>query len=694
MKNSERAKRDFKKTLILAGPFAVAVFILAILFLFQNKKEDSQISTNDDNLTQELPSPVFSQESGFYETEFDLTIQAPEGSKIYYTTDSTVPTAESTPYTGPIHIRDISEDENKWSMLDTFMPYKHIPIYRGQKASFPNAYCQYSKPDNPVDKCTVIRAIAVSPEGEISEVKTASYFIGYQEKKGYENVSVISIVSEPDGLFGEERGIMVTGKKYMDMARKGEAGHKSFYQVRDMTNAYSGRGSDWEREAHMDYFDSDDSSKNFSQEIGIRLHGNHTRISKVQKSFNLYARKRYDGNKTFLAPFFQDGILSDTVTITRAENVRNYYFSHKMNNRTMDSQNYRLVQVFIDGEYWGFYAIQERYNSESYMKAHYNLNQEDYILATGKPATFKVQNGKPNTDGAPFLSLRNYAAKHDLSIQSNYEKIKSMMDIQSFIDVYAARIYLADVDWNWFKNMYVLYYEDKWHWLVYDLDNSTGYFDICGPEVDTFTGVRIQRKENLGNDRLFPYLMKNAEFRRDFCNTFMDIANYVYNARTVATELDAFNEKYWNASMISLTRYPQIGESLIEDYNTHTSAYTRECDEIKDFFNRRLPYAAKYLKSYFSLQGSLANVTVAVNDAEGGYITINTITPGLGNAGSWTGKYYTDYPVTITAKEKAGYKFVKWTCENGKLADESQLTTSLTFTGNVKVTAVYEKINQ
>ncbi len=692
MKNSESIKRDFKKSLMLIVPFMLMLLILAMSLISQKQEDVKKAGVSDSDADQEVDSLTFSQESGFYDSEFDLTIQAPEGYKIYYTLDSSVPTVESILYTDPIHVRDISEDENVWSMLDTFMPYKSTPIYSGQKASYPNAYCQYSKPDNPVDKCTVIRAIAVDPDGQISDVKTASYFVGYQDKKGYENVSVMSIVSDPDGLFGEENGIMVMGKAYMDLARSGQAGNKTFYEVRDMTNAYSGRGSEWEREAHMDYFDSDDSSNNFSQEIGVRLHGNHTRVSKVQKSFNLYARKRYDGNKTFLAPFFEDGVLSDTVTITRAENVRNYYFSDKMNHRTMDSQNYRLVQVFIDGEYWGFYAIQERYNSESYMKAHYNLDEDEYILATGKPYSFKVQNGEPNTDGAPFLSLRNYAAKHDLSVASNYENVKSMMDIQSFIDVYAARIYLADVDWNWFKNMYVLYYDDKWHWLIYDLDNSASYFKICNPDVDTFTGTRIQQKENLGNDRLFPYLMKNEEFQKDFCNTFMDIANYVYNAETVAAELDAFNEEYWNSSMKSLTRYPQIGESLIEDYNTHTSAYTRECEVIKDFFNQRFPYAAQYLKSYFNLQGKLCNVTVGVEDVEAGYITINTITPGLGTTGSWTGKYYSDFPVTVTAKVKAGYKFVKWTSENGSIADETQETTTVSFTGNTKITAVYEKI--
>ena len=57
-----------------------------------------------------------------------------------------------------------------------------------------------------------------------------------------------------------------------------------------------------------DFFGEEDKALLFAQEGGIRLHGNQSRVAVPQKSFNLYARKDYDGHKTFQKPFFEDGL--------------------------------------------------------------------------------------------------------------------------------------------------------------------------------------------------------------------------------------------------------------------------------------------------------------------------------------------------------------------------------------------------
>ena len=115
-----------------------------------------------------------------------------------------------------------------------------------------------------------------------------------------------------------------------------------------------------------------------------------------------------------------------------------------------------------------------------------------------------------------------------------------MIDINSFIDIYAARLFSADADWSWYKNMYLLFYDNKWHWMIYDIDGGLGAYGNSAPDRDSFTLPRYIKKESLATDPLFPYLMKNADFRRQFVNTFMDLTNYTFKEEKVRAELVDF----------------------------------------------------------------------------------------------------------------------------------------------------------
>ena len=650
-------------------------------------------SNNDARELKVVEAPVFSRASGFYDKAFSLKMTAPEGTKIYYTLDSSIPDTGSARYKKGIKISDPSSSPNVYSASIDLMPYVEKSLGTGTQEVYPGYYLRYILPDT-VDKCAVVRAVAVDGEGNTSDVTTASYFIDYQNKEGYKDIATISLVSDPDGLFGEERGIMVNGKEYNDLFMSGYfKGNSTLYATRKYTNSYKGRGREWERQTHVDYFSADDQSLLFSQEAGLRLHGNNSRVSKSQKSLNLYARKDYDGNDTFLKPFFDTGILSDTVTLLRGHDLRAYYGSALMNGRATDSQDYRMVQVFLDGEYWGIYALQERYASETYMEAHYGLDSDEYELLSGSLYGYKQKNNKQSKTKptkTSFKIVRDFAASADLSKDSNYRKLCSMIDINSFIDIYAARLFSADSDWSWYKNMYLLFYDNKWHWMIYDIDGGLGAYKNSAPDRDSFTLPRLIKKEGLSTDPLFPYLMKNADFRRQFVNTFMDLTNYTFKEDKIREELVTFYTKYKDACARSVERYPEEVWALRNPLQT--SFYQDLCTEVINFFSQRPGYVVPYMQSYFGLTGQKVSVTIHNDQPEGGRISINTITPALDKTDSWTGSYFTDYPVTVSAEPEEGWRFAGWKSDQGELTDPSALSTDLSFDGDTAVTAVFEKM--
>ena len=69
-------------------------------------------------------------------------------------------------------------------------------------------------------------------------------------------------------------------------------------------------------------------------------------------------------------------------------------------------------------------------------------------------------------------------------------------------------------------------------------------------------------------------------------------------------------------------------------------------------------------------------------------LSINTTIPDL-SEGSWTGKYYTDYPVTVTAVPADGYEFVGW---SGSVTSNSDTIEAEVVEGGITLEAIFGKI--
>ena len=122
--------------------------------------------------------PVFSHASGYYDEPFSLALTQAvpqEGVSIYYTLSCETPDTASTLYDAPFAVTDASTGANVYSaneeispgyMLDTLLTYSTdvLPPY-------------YELPKSPVDKCTVVRAVAIDRDGNRSEEAAGSFFV-------------------------------------------------------------------------------------------------------------------------------------------------------------------------------------------------------------------------------------------------------------------------------------------------------------------------------------------------------------------------------------------------------------------------------------------------------------------------------------------------------------------------------------
>lgn len=574
-----------------------------------------------------LKEPQFSHESGFYEEKFTLTLQAEPGETIYYTTDGSIPDKTSKVYENGIEIENISDQPNVINAVRN--------IRKDWSGYFPDT--------TPVDKAVVIRAVAMQGEGQKSEVVTKTYFVGQDE---YLNKNVLSITANYDDLFGDD-GIFVTGKDYDEKYLSGELDEDTIANI-----FRSGRK--WEVIGNLEFLESGKEASN--QKIGIRIQGRSSREGK-KKRMRLYARKEYSEDQYLRNIFFDE---QEAHALVSSEDKTSALLQSLVKDRNVAAQGAEEVDIFLNGEFYYTGCILERYD-KYYLQDHFGVNKENVMLV-------KDGNTAEGDEAAGLLygELLNFVRTTDCSDALNYELLQKQIDMQSYIDYLCINAYLCNIDLSDTHNCVLWRTKEiensekgdaRWRWMLYDIDCvlwvHPEYYEMeRKSQINSFTMKYTE--EALIEQAICKSVINNEDFRKQFAITFMDLANVNFSIENVEKQ------------------FQELGAE-IEDYGT--------------FFTERFDYIVPYMAEEFELAGSLENVTLKVNDPSGGTIQLNTTVPNL-SQGSWTGKYYTDYPVSVTAIPAEGYRFVGW--QGSEVSEEMTLETEVAI-GGITLEAVFEK---
>lgn len=667
-----------------------------------------------------LKAPAFSAESGFYADPFALSLSAEEGQRIYYTTDGSEPTAESTLYEEPFLIEDGSGRENCYADIEGI---SRDGDYR---------------PKNRIDKGTVVKAAAVNEAGEVSETASAVYFVGFEGKAGYQDIMTLSLTVAPEDFFSENRGIYVLGNDYREWLvnyrnyrkqeeyrEQGRSWDYGSVAWRSFMANYTHADKTKERPVTVSLFDEE--KKLLGEErIGVRVRGGSSRNLR-QKGFNFYVREEYGKDTLGLRSKMlrTSGSIDTNVTM-----LRDVFNQSLVADRDIATQPGEPCAVFLNGEYWGLYNLQARFGA-GYFEERYGLSEDEVIVVKQDN---RISVGR-DEDLALYEELVSYAQREDLSGAEAYEEIGGMMDIQSFIDHYCFEIYIANTDWPlnnlccWRsrekagveekagqahkdvaktagteeeKAETEAYRDGRWRWGVYDTDESTGIYEdgmgTCASnpfsEESHWFGTPLTTP-------LMSNLIENTSFRRQFGLTFMDMVNKNFAYQDVHDKLYEMAARY--ASPMEKS-YHRFNEGV---YTSDT--FWNNIGVIDEFYEKRADYAVPYFAEALGLSGETGEVTLqtacvtdvsettdmsengagsfketsdeqmqAGTDVQCGTIVLNTISPDLKD-GEWRGTYFTDYPVTATAVPAKDWRFVEW--QGTYKSDEETIEAAVTRDG-------------
>ena len=600
-------------------------------------------------ITQNGEKVCFSEESGVYEDVFTVKLSCEEDKEalIYYTLDGSNPITSSTriTYQNGVEITDRSGDKNVVSAVDPALFDTAYAYVNSEGTGFADSMT--APQDSDVDKCTVLRAAARLADGTYSVITNATYFVGdiashiQGIKESCEaagtSLAIVSISMSYEDLFDEETGIYVRGfvfSEYIDnYISNGDKLGK--LEARKTPANYNQRGREWERQASITFLESDGevTTCGFSQDCGIRIQGNFSR-SDLQKGFRLYARNEY-GDNNFSYAVFGDTLVNDhgevmdkfkTLVLRNGGNCAfttkysDTYWQSLIGDLNCETQQSRPCIVYLNGEYWGLYVLEEDY-SDDYFEETHGVDKDQVIVYKGDAETYEcgykldvgdLPEGETSVDYY-FEELYTFFDTHnDLSNDEDYEEFVKLVDPDSVMDYFAVEIWINNKwDWpgkNWsmWRTTYTdetnEYADERFRFCFYDLE----FGGVSGSSDATTNTIKEDNykpdgmlDDSTGNPAVlcFVYLMSNQKFRTSYIARLTELSMVYFAYDTAIERLDQFKNTYTPLYDQFFTRYQETGSAANSNYGGYASY---SC--ISDFLSGRaayLPQIISHITSFY-----------------------------------------------------------------------------------------------
>jgi hypothetical protein len=509
-----------------------------------------------------------------------------------------------------------------------------------------------------LSETAVVRARAFSNDLLASPTATNTYLIGEQSQ-----LPIVSLVTDPKNLWDPETGI------YVDEdieARK-----------------------DWERPATIALYEPD-GGPGFQTEASIRLFGR-SAIHLPQKSLAVFISENGNGEDHLLYQLFPDRDLGQYASFLLRSGSDDWAGAMLrdgvgqealVGQMDLGTQAFRPALLYINGRYFGIHNIREKQN-EDYLVTHYgaDLDDLDLIFVGHNHGDGSIDLETLHGDAADFEALLAFAQSNDLAVPENYAAVQARLKIDNFIDYIIAESYIGNTSWHRNRKVWRAQApDDRWDFLVYDLDRGFGR-----RYVNTLQDI-------LGFDPLFNALLANENFKNQFIQRFAHHLNVTFEPErmvslvdrlqtTIAPEIER-HRAFWPVSAWWEANYKTEAQITGRSERPQLPAWEDEIAHIQEFARERPPALRQHIVEAFSLSGTQI-LTLAVNQPQGGHILVE----GLPIPGTpFTGVYFRDIPLQLTAVPEPGYRFVTW---QGPLNSREE-TVSLLLTGNETITAVFE----
>lgn len=505
-------------------------------------------------------------------------------------------------------------------------------VYYTTDGTIPDENSALFEPPVTFNQTTILRLRAIEAGGLSSDVQTHTYFVGVSH-----DLPVISLVTEPGLLWSDEQGIYVVGEN-------GALGNC----IEQIGYENANWNQDWEIPANIELYKTD-KSLGFNSPVGTKVFGGCSRLSD-QKSLSVFFRGEY-GNAELEYQLFEEKDIDAFQSFVLRNSGNDFGYTHIRDammktliedDTEIDYQAYQPVVVYLNGEYWGIHNIREKIN-EHFIASNHDVNPDEIDLIENN-GFIKHGEGEAYSE---FWQLLNEA---NPSNQEEYEALLEYIDLDNYVDYSAAQIFFANQDW---PGNNLRYWRERkegaqFRWIMYDTDFGFNMYGQTPPNLDMFPFVTATSGPEWPNPPwstlMFRKLLQNNSFERALINRFADLLNTVFQPSNITATIDSLVGNIESEMPAHQSRF-----------NRNMGGWENNLNQIRDFGERRVGFMEDHIQNFFGVSGP-SPITVDIA-GEGGVVKVNRVIP---KAYPWTGAYFGDVPVEITAIPKPGFTFTGW----------------------------------
>ena len=295
-----------------------------------------------------------------------------------------------------------------------------------------------------VAKTTPLRVRAFREDEAPSATVSATYIVEAEQL-----TPVVSLVTDDQYLFNKKTGALVKGSG-------------------DTPN-YS---KELEYPVNIEYFGMDGACE--INQMGTFTCSGHSARVNAQKSIALYARKAYGEDTFTFNPFptrdyteYKSLLLRAANSDAYATRLRDVVASSLAEGEDILYQDHVVIQVYINGEYWGHYNLREKINKH-FIAQYEGVTDETQIDSIDILTRTGTDRFTQNGDNEDWLALCDFCKTHDLNVPENLAFVEERLDIDSMYTHAAYQIILGNVD---FTNVRVYRVPGgKWRYLLFDVE--------------------------------------------------------------------------------------------------------------------------------------------------------------------------------------------------------------------------------
>lgn len=537
---------------------------------------------------------VVSPEGGIFAGPVTVTLQAPSGT-VRYTLDGSVPSLRSPVSPGTLTLRSN----------------------------------------------TVVRARVFAEGRPNGPIATRTYLVGESPRA----LPVVSVVSDPELLFGDRLGIYYNQHEPVVIGGSPGRGLRDVYKNKDAPGS-------------LEFFNPD-GRPGFRVNGALRMGGENNWVH-AQRALNFALRGAYGDDNLAYDLFPGTGIPNHTSLTLRdggdawsMEMLRDGLWSFLQRGRMrVGVSDYRPSVVFINGAYWGIHDIRSRWD-DAWFFEHHRLNATDVDhLVYGHLTSSAITLGADKGDTAHWLELLDFAQSRDLNDPAVWAVVESRVDIESFIDFVGAESWGQNTSWAHNREFWrPRTPSGRWQWFLPDMDQTFRSSQLGAGVLS----------EMWSSDQLLSRLKASTRFRQRMAQRLAAHADSTFKPSRVQGLLDAMAQEVESEVPRHAARWSAQGGM------TAGSRATALAD-MKKFIDTRSDGFLAEVQGRLGL-ASPVSITLGLSGTSHGRIVVEGVPtePGVH-------RVFPGIPLGLRAEAAPGFRFVRWTGLTGDDVASASIT--------------------